>query len=145
MKKHNFFAGPAILPESVKKQASIAAYDYNGTGLSLLEVSHRGKDFVAILDKAEQNVRKLFNINDDYAVLFLTGGASSQFYMTAMNLFDPDDSVGYVDTGTWSTKAIKEAKAFCDIQVLASSEDKNFTYVPKGYKLPKDLKFLHLH
>jgi phosphoserine aminotransferase len=144
MKKHNFYAGPAILPESVKKAASEAAYDYKGTGLSLMEVSHRGDDFVEILDNTEKYVRKLLKVSDDYAVLFLTGGASSQFYMTAFNLYNPDDKVGYVDTGTWSTKAIKEASAFADIETLASSKDKNFSYIPRGYKIPKDLKYLHL-
>ena len=144
MKKHNFYAGPAILPESVKKAASEAAYDYKGTGLSLMEVSHRGDDFVEILDKAERHVRSLLNVNDDYAVLFLTGGASSQFYMSAFNLFSPEDSIGYVDTGTWSAKAIKEANAFAEINILASSKDKNYTYIPKDYEVPKDMKYLHL-
>ena len=144
MKKHNFYAGPAILPESVKKAASEAAYDYKGKGLSLMEVSHRGDDFVEIMTKAESHVRSLLNVGEDYAVLFLTGGASSQFFMSAFNLFNPDDAVGYVDTGTWSTKAIKEASAFADIDVLASSKDKNYTYIPKGYKVPKKLSFLHL-
>jgi len=144
MKKHNFYAGPAILPESVKKQAAEAAYDYQGSGLSLMEVSHRGKAFVEILDRAEKHVRTLINLSDDYAVLFLTGGASTQFFMTAFNLYDPEDTVGYVDTGTWSAKAIKEANFFTDVNVLASSKDKNYTYIPKGYKVPKDLKYVHL-
>ena len=144
MKKHNFFAGPAILPESVKKAAAEAALDYKGKGLSLMEVSHRGDDFKEILAKAESHVRTLLKVGEDYAVLFLTGGASSQFYMSAFNLFNPEDTVGYVDTGTWSTKAIKEANAFSEVNVLASSKDKNYTYIPKGYEVPKDLTYLHL-
>ncbi len=144
MKKHNFSAGPAILPESVKKQAAKAAYNYKNKGLSLMEMSHRGKDFVGILENTESLVRELLNINDDYAVLFLTGGASTQFYMAAMNLFKDSDKVGYVDTGVWSTKAIKEAKNYCKLQVLASSADKQYSYVPKKYSIPAGLKYLHL-
>jgi len=144
MKKHNFYAGPAILPESVKKAASEAAYDYQGSGLSLMEVSHRGDAFKEILAKAEAHARKLLKISDDYAVLFLTGGASTQFFMTAFNLYDPESTVGYVDTGTWSAKAIKEANFFADVNVLASSKEKNYTYIPKGYKVPKDIKYVHL-
>lgn len=144
MKKHNFFAGPAILPESVKKQAAQAAIDYNGMGLSLMEISHRSAEVVAIMEKAEKNVRDLFGAGDDYAVLFLTGGASSQFYMTAMNLADKSDTVGYVDTGTWSAKAIKEAELFSNAKIVASSKDDKYTYVPKNYDVPSDLKYLHL-
>lgn len=144
MKKHNFFAGPAILPQTVKKKAAQAALNYKNKGLSLMEVSHRGEDFVQILDTTESLVRELLNVPDTYAVLFLTGGASSQFYMTAMNLFNPKDKVGYLDTGTWSKKAIKEAKNFCDLQVLASSEDKNYNYVPRGYKMPTKMKYVHV-
>lgn len=144
MKKHNFYAGPAILPDSVKKAASEAAFDYKGKGLSLMEVSHRGDDFKEILAKAEAHVRSLLKIKEEYAVLFLTGGASSQFFMTAFNLYSPEDTIGYVDTGTWSAKAIKEANYFSEIKVLASSKDKNYTYVPKGYKVPKSIKYVHL-
>lgn len=144
MKKHNFFAGPAILPESVKKQASEAAIDYNGMGLSLMEISHRSSEVVGIMDKAESNVKQLFGAGDDYAVLFLTGGASSQFYMTAMNLADKSDTVGYVDTGTWSAKAIKEAQHFTNAKEVASSKDEKYTFVPKNYEVPEGLKYLHL-
>lgn len=144
MKMHNFYAGPAILPETVKKAAAEAAYDYQGSGLSLMEVSHRGDAFKEILALAEAHARKLLKINDDYAVLFLTGGASTQFFMTAFNLYDPETTVGYVDTGTWSAKAIKEANYFADVNVLASSKEKNYTYIPKGYKVPKDVKYVHL-
>lgn len=144
MKKHNFFAGPAILPEVVKKQASEAALDYQGIGLSLMEISHRGKEFVAVLEQAENAVRTLFSLSDDYAVLFLTGGASTQFFMTAMNLTQENDTIGFVDTGSWSKKAIKEAKNFCNVNVLASSAESNYSFIPKGYSVPSDLKYLHL-
>lgn len=144
MKKHNFFAGPAILPASVIKEASEAAADWNGMGLSILEISHRSKEFVAIMDEAEALIRELLNVSDDYAVLFLTGGASSQFYMTAMNLLNKDETVCYTDTGTWSTKAIKEAKHFGNVEVIASSGDKNFSYIPKDYEIPSHAKYLHL-
>jgi phosphoserine aminotransferase len=144
MKKHNFFAGPAILPTSVIKEASEAAADWNGMGLSILEISHRSKEFVAIMDEAEALIRELLNVSDDYAVLFLTGGASSQFYMTAMNLLGKDETACYTDTGSWSTKAIKEAKLFGNVEVLASSEDKNFSYIPKDYEIPAHAKYVHL-
>ena len=144
MKKHNFYAGPAILPAPVLEQASKAALDLNGIGLSVLEISHRSKEFVAILDEAVALAKELLSIPDDYAVLFLTGGASSQFVMSAMNLLNEGETACYVDTGSWSTKAIKEAKAFGDINVLASSKDKNYSYIPKGYSVPADAKYLHL-
>lgn len=144
MKKHNFYAGPAILPQEVKEKASQAAIDYNGIGLSLMEISHRGKEFVEVLNNTEAHVRSLYGLNDDYAVLFLTGGASTQFYMTAMNLADENDTVGYVDTGTWSKKAIKEARLFTNVNVVASSEDKKYSYIPKSYEVPSDLKYLHV-
>ncbi len=144
MKKHNFFAGPAILPQSVMKKAAEAAVEYNGLGLSLMEISHRSADVVEIMNNAEQHVRDLFNLSDDYAVLFLTGGASSQFYMAAMNLADSQEKTGYVDTGTWSAKAIKEANKFSEAVELASSKEKNYTYIPKGYDVPQGLNYVHL-
>jgi phosphoserine aminotransferase len=144
MKKHNFFAGPAILPAAVIKAAAAAAADWNGMGLSILEISHRSKEFVAILDEAEALVRELLNVSDDYAVLFLTGGASSQFYMTAMNILGKDETACFTDTGTWSTKAIKEAKHFGNVEVIASSKDKNFSYIPKDYEIPAHARYLHL-
>jgi len=144
MQKHNFSAGPAILPLNVKQKASDAALDYNGTGLSLMEMSHRGKEFVEVLDKAENNARKLFNIDDSYAVLFLTGGASSQFYMTALNLAAQKDTIAYLDTGTWSKKAIKEAKLYSNVDVIASSADNNYSYIPKDFNINQGTKYLHL-
>lgn len=144
IKKRNFSAGPAILPASVIKEAAAAAANWNNSGLSILEVSHRGKEFVAVLEEAESLTRELLGVSDDYAVLFLTGGASSQFYMTCMNILDQDQTGLYVNTGTWSTKAIKEAKHFGNIKELASSKDRNFTYIPKGYAIPEDGRFLHI-
>ena len=144
MKKHNFYAGPAILPQSVMEQASQATKDLNGCGLSILEISHRSKEFSAVMDEIISSTRELLDINEDYEVLFLTGGASSQFYMTAMNLLPSGGKACYVDTGTWSTKALKEAKLFGNVEVLASSKDKNYNYIPKDYKIPTDATYLHL-
>lgn len=144
MKVHNFSAGPAILPASVMAEAADAVRDFNGMGLSILEISHRSKQFVAVLDEAVALVRELLDVSDDYAVLFLTGGASSQFYMSAMNLLNDNEAAGYINTGTWSTKAIKEAAHFGEIKELASSKDQNFTYIPKGYDIPAGLKYVHL-
>ncbi len=144
MKKHNFFAGPSILPEIVKKNASKAALNYKNKGLSLMEMSHRSPEFTAIMEETESLIREMLGVPDDYAVLFLTGGASTQFVMSAMNLFSKKDVVGYLDTGTWSSKAIKEAKHYCDLKVLASSSDKNFTYIPRDYKVPGKMKYVHV-
>ncbi|MBT8189089.1 MAG: 3-phosphoserine/phosphohydroxythreonine transaminase [Bacteroidia bacterium] len=144
MKKHNFYAGPAILPESVKRKASESAMEYEGIGLSLMEISHRSTHFVDILDKTESNVRQLFGLNDDMAVLFLTGGASSQFYMSAMNLAAKEDTVAFLDTGTWSTKSIKEAKKLTNVEVVASSGDQNYNYIPSNYSIPGHARYFHM-
>ena len=144
MKVHNFSAGPAILPAPVLKKASESALEYNGIGLSILEISHRSPEFVAILDEAVALVKEILQVPADYEVLFLTGGASSQFYMTAMNLLNDQERAGYIDTGSWSTKAIKEAKHFGQVEVLASSAESNFNYIPKDYEIPSDLRYLHL-
>lgn len=144
MKKHNFYAGPAILPASVMAEAAKAVVDFEGIGLSILEISHRSKEVVAVLDEAQSLVKELLGLSDNYAVLFLTGGASSQFFTVAHNLLTADKKAAYVDTGSWSSKAIKEAKAFGQIDVLASSKDKNFSYIPKGYDIPSDLTYLHI-
>lgn len=144
MKKYNFYAGPAILPASVMAEAAKAVVEFEGIGLSLLEISHRSKEVVAILDEAQSLVKELLGLSDDFSVLFLTGGASTQFFTVAHNLLNADKKAGYVDTGSWSTKAIKEAKAFGQIDVLASSKDKNYSYIPKGYEIPSDLTYLHV-
>ncbi len=143
MKKYNFSAGPAILPKSVMQEAGEAAIDFNGMGLSILEISHRSKEFTAVMDEAVSLVRELLGLNDDYEVLFLTGGASSQFFMSAMNILNEGDTAAFINTGAWSKKAIAEAKKFGDIKVVASSEDENFTYIPKNYDIPVDAKYVH--
>ena len=144
MKKHNFSAGPAILPASVLEQASQAALDFNGMGLSILEISHRSPEFSAVLDETEILVRDLISLSEDYAVLFLQGGASSQFFMTAMNLLGENEMAAYADTGSWSAKAIKEARNFGKVEVVASSKEQNYTFIPKGYEVPASAKYLHL-
>jgi phosphoserine aminotransferase len=140
---HNFSAGPAILPREVFEEASKAVLDFTN-GLSLLEISHRSKAFVAVLEEAEALAKELLAIPDGYKVLFLTGGASSQFYMTAMNLLPQGGKAAYLDTGTWSAKAVKEAKYFGDVEVVASSKADNYTHVPKGYDVPSDAAYLHV-
>jgi phosphoserine aminotransferase len=144
MKKHNFSAGPAILPASVLKKASESVADLGGSGLSILEISHRSPEFKDIMNRAVGLVRELLQLPDNYEVLFLTGGASTQFFMTAMNILGDQEKAGYVDTGSWSSKAIKEARLFGQVEVLASSKDKNYTYIPKSYPIPSDLKYLHI-
>ena len=142
MKKHNFNAGPSILPREAIENASKAILDLNGSGLSLLEISHRSKDFDAIMDEAVALFRELLDIPDNYKVLFLAGGASTQFFHIPYNLLEK--KAGYVNTGVWAKKAIKEAKLFGEVQVLASSEDQNCSYIPKGFDIPKDLDYLHI-
>lgn len=143
MKKHNFFAGPCILPQEVLKQASEAVINFEDMGLSLIEISHRSKQFVAVMEKARSLALEHAGLEGKgYSALFLQGGASSQFLMAAYNLLE--NKAGYVNTGTWSAKAIKEARLFGDVEVLASSEDKGFSYIPKGYGIPKGLDYVHL-
>lgn len=144
MKKHNFSAGPAILPQTVLEEAAESVKDFNGVGLSILEMSHRSAEFTAVMEEAQQIVKDLYNLPDNYKVLFLTGGASSQFYMVPMNLLAQNASASYVNTGTWSTKAIKEVSNFGTVNEIASSKDKGFSYYPKGYDIPADSSFLHL-
>jgi len=144
MQKHNFSAGPSILPKSVFVEAATAVVDYNGTGLSLMEVSHRGAEFEGVLQEAKSLVQELLHLDDRYKVLFLSGGASSQFFMTAQNLLDEQDTAYFVDTGTWSSKAIKEARHFGNVVVLASSKDTKYDHIPKDYTVPEDGRYLHL-
>lgn len=143
-KKHNFSAGPSILPPPVFEKASAAIKELDGMGLSLIEISHRSPQFVGIMDRAQSLVRELLNVPDNYSVLFLQGGASLGFYMTALNFLKEGGKAGYVNTGAWSAKAIKEAKLVGDVEELASSKDANFNYFPKGYTIPSDLDYLHL-
>jgi len=142
MKKHNFYAGPSILPKVTLEKTSEAIHDFAGTGISLMSISHRSKEFVAVMDEAQQLFKDLLHIPEGYSVLFLGGGASMQFAMVPYNLLGK--KAAYLNTGAWSTKAIKEAKLFGDVDVVASSEDKNFTYIPKGYAIPKDADYFHI-
>ncbi|HCA83384.1 MAG TPA: 3-phosphoserine/phosphohydroxythreonine transaminase [Flavobacteriales bacterium] len=145
MKKvHNFSAGPGILPAEVMKQASEACINFNDLNLSLLEISHRSKDFEAVMDEARNTIRELFGVNEDYSVLYLGGGASLQFGMIPYNLLRSNGKAAYLNTGVWATKAIKEAKMLGDTVVVASSEDKNFNYIPKNYTIPADADYFHL-
>lgn len=144
MQKHNYSAGPSILPKEVFAEAAQAAVDYNGTGLSIMEVSHRGPEFAGVLEEAKALVLELLELDDSYKVLFLSGGASSQFFMTAQNLLNPEDTAYFVDTGVWSSKAIKEARRYGNIEVLATSKDSRYDHIPTGYKIPGDGKYLHL-
>ncbi len=143
MQKHNFSAGPCILPQSVFRKAADAIIDYNGIGLSIIEISHRSKEFVAVMERARSlAISHLGLEGKGYQALFLQGGASMQFLMVAYNLLQ--GKAGYLNTGTWSTKAIKEAKLFGDLVEVASSKDQNFNYIPKGYEIPSGLDYLHL-
>jgi phosphoserine aminotransferase len=143
MKKHNFSAGPCILPKEVFLKASEAVMDFNGSGLSLIEISHRSKDFVAVMEKARSLALELLGLEGKgYQALFLQGGASLEFLMVAYNLLE--SKAGYLNTGTWSDKAIKEAKLFGDVIEVGSSKDENFNYIPKGYTVPTGLDYLHL-
>ena len=143
MKKHNFSAGPCILPKEVMQKASEAVVELDGIGLSLIEISHRSKEFVAIMEKARSLALELLGLEGKgYQALFLQGGASMQFLMTAFNLLDK--KAGYVNTGTGSQKAIKEARLFGDIIEVASLQEDNFKYIPKGFDIPSDLDYLHL-
>jgi phosphoserine aminotransferase len=142
---HNFCAGPATLPEAVLEKAQSEILDWHGSGMSIMEMSHRSAEFVSVADKAEQDLRDLMSIPDDYAVLFVQGGASSQFAAIPLNLLGDKTSADYVNTGQWSKKAIKEAKKYCEVNVVASSEDTNFSTIPPmdSWKLNKDAAYLH--
>ncbi len=144
MKKHNFSAGPCILPQEVLKQASEAVLNFNNDDLSLIEISHRSTSFVAVMEKARSLVLELLNLeNKGYSVLFLQGGASLEFLMTPYNFLKTNGKAAYLDTGTWSSKSIKEAKLLGDIEVVASSKDKNYNYIPKDYQIPTDADYFH--
>lgn len=142
MKKHNFSAGPCILPNSVFEEASKSILNFNESNLSLIEISHRSKDFVDVMDEAKQLVKEILDVPNGYSVLFLQGGASMQFLMTAYNLLE--NKAGYINTGAWSSKALKEAKNFGDAIEVASSKDANFNYIPKNYKVDSNLDYLHI-
>lgn len=143
-KVHNFSPGPCILPQEVFQQASESILNYNNSGLSILEMSHRSKEFIAVMDEACALVKELLKVPDGYSVLFLQGGASLGFLITVFNFLKKDGKAAYVNTGTWSKKAIKEAQRLGEVNVIASSEDKNFNYIPKGFTVPPDMDYLHV-
>jgi len=144
MKKHNFNAGPSILPEYTLQHSSKAVLELDNTGLSILEISHRSKDFLKIIEESTALVKELLNVPDEYSVLFLPGGASMQFCMIPYNLLSKNHTASYLETGAWSQKAIKEAKLFGKVHVAASSSDKNFTYIPRKFSVPDDSVYFHI-
>ncbi|WP_156308262.1 3-phosphoserine/phosphohydroxythreonine transaminase [Sphingobacterium endophyticum] len=141
--KHNFGAGPCILPKEVFEEASKAVIDFNGTGLSILEISHRSKEFEEVVNETESLVRELLNVPTGYSILFLQGGASQQFAMVPMNLLPENGKASYLDTGVWATKAAKEAKKIGQVDIVASSSDKNYNYIPKDFVIPTDSAYFH--
>ncbi|MDL1913252.1 MAG: 3-phosphoserine/phosphohydroxythreonine transaminase [Bergeyella sp.] len=143
MKKHNFSAGPSILPQEVLKKSAEAVINFNGLGLSLIEISHRGKDFLAIMDEARALVKKLLDLGEDYEVLFLQGGASLQFSMVPYNLMKENGKAAYLDTGSWAAGAIREAKKLGTVDVVGSSKDASYSFIPKGYSLDSDHSYFH--
>ena len=142
MKKHNFNAGPSILPREVIEETAKSVLDFNGTGLSILEIRHRSKEFQAVIAEAEALFKEMLNIPEGYSVLFLGGGASMEFCMVPYNFLKR--KAAYLNTGTWAKKAMKEAKAFGEVVEVASSADANFNYIPKGYEVPSDVDYLHI-
>lgn len=142
MRKHNFNAGPSILPREVIEKAAAAVLDFDGIGMSILEISHRSKEFDAVMNEAVALFRELLNIPDNYHVIFVGGGASTQFFHVPYNLLE--HKAGYINTGVWAKKAMKEAKNFGQVELVASSEDRNFTYIPKNVEIPSDLDYLHI-
>ena len=144
MKKHNYSAGPCILPQEVFQKSAEAILDFNNSGLSLLEISHRSKDFVAVMDEARDLALELLDLKGKgYQALFLHGGASLEFLMVPYNLMKVDGKAAYLDTGTWASAAIKEAKLFGEVTVIASSKDENYSYIPKGFTVPNDVDYFH--
>lgn len=144
MKQYNFYSGPAILPAVVFEEASKAVLELDHIGLSLIEISHRSKEFTAVVEEAKQLVRDLTGIGDEYKILFLQGGATMQFCTIPFNMLDADETAAYMEIGSWSKKAIKEAKMMGKVNIVASSADKNFTYIPKGFNVPADSKYFHI-
>ena len=142
MKKHNFSAGPSILPREVIEETAKAILDFNGSGLSVLEVSHRGKDFQAVMDEAVALFKEILNIPEGYSVLFLGGGASMQFCMVPYNFLEK--KAAYLNTGVWAKKAMKEAKGFGEVVEVASSADANYTFIPKDFTIPADADYFHV-
>ncbi len=141
---HNFNAGPSILPQQVFRQAAEAVLNYNNSGLSILEIGHRTSTFQAIMDEARALVRELMELNDSHEVLFLHGGASTQFMQVPMNLLDDKQTAAYADTGVWGQKAIKEAKLFGNVATVCTGKDTNYTVIPKDFAVPNDAVYFHI-
>jgi phosphoserine aminotransferase len=142
--KHNFGPGPGILPHEVLKQAAEGVLSFNGTGLSILEISHRSPEFEAVLDEAVKLVKELLGVPEGYSVIFMQGGASSQFAFAPYNLLPEGGKAAYVESGVWANKALKEAKFFGEVAVVATSKESNFTYIPKDFEIPKDAAYIHI-
>jgi phosphoserine aminotransferase len=140
---HNFNAGPSILPQEVYEAAAEAILNYQQTGLSILEIGHRTPLIESMLEETIQLAKDLMQLDSDHEVLFLHGGATTQFFQVPMNLLNENQTAAYLDCGVWGIKAIKEAKNFGHVEVVASSKDKNYTYIPKGYKIPRDAVYFH--
>ena len=140
---HNFGAGPCILPQEVFKQAAQAVLEFNGTGLSILEISHRTPEFEQVVDETVRLIKELLNVPEGYSVVLLQGGASMQFSMVPMNLLGDGQSAAYLDSGVWATKALKEAKIVGNVNVVASSKEANYTFIPKDYEIPADSAYFH--
>ena len=141
---HNFNAGPSILPRTVFEQAAQAILNYNNTGLSILELGHRTDTFQAVMDEAISLAKELMQLDADHEVLFLHGGASTQFFQVPMNLLNDNEVAAYTDTGVWASKAIKEARLYGHVEVVCSSKDANYTFLPKQFTVPKTAKYLHV-
>ena len=142
MKKHNFYAGPSILPQFTMDKTAEAVINFAGTGLSVMEISHRSKEFIAVMEQAQLLVKELLQVPEGYSVLFLQGGASLQFLMVPYNLMNK--KAAYLTTGSWASKALKEAKLFGEVVEVASSKAANFNYIPKNYDVPADAEYLHI-
>ena len=141
---HNFNAGPSILPQEVFQQAAEAVLNFNGSGLSILELGHRTPSFEAVMNEARELVRELMQLDDQHEVLFLHGGASTQFMQVPMNLLDDKETAAYADTGVWGTKAIKEAKLYGKVEVVCSGKESNYTSIPKDFAVPNDANYFHI-
>jgi phosphoserine aminotransferase len=142
-KVHNYSAGPCILPQEVLAEAAQAVRNFDNLDLSILEISHRSPSYVKVMDDAIAMVKEMLNVPEGYSVMFLQGGASTGFLMTIYNLLKEGGKAAYADTGTWSSKAIKEAQRFGTIDIVASGKDKNYNYIPKGYEIPSDADYFH--
>ncbi len=144
IKIHNFNAGPSVLPETVFQQAAASVLNFNDTGLSILEIGHRTPEFTAVMEEARSLVKELMNLDTDHEVLFLHGGVSTQFMQVPMNILEAKETAAFADTGVWSSKAIKEAKFFGKVEVVCSSKEKNYNFIPKDFAVPNDAKYFHI-